>query len=226
MEGHGIHSILYNAKNHPSVTAAPTTFLTLPAACCRYPNKQQQELFFRHYMAEDAVLAAAAQPPLAQPPQPPLMPPLQLPQHVGAAAAQQDTPKGGGPFAWLRRLRLRHKQPQQQPAQQQQQQQQQQQVHRFGSMEVCSSSASSGELPPLPADVVDRLSASANVWALASHLYWGIWAIIQVRGAPLAGTIMVPFVQVLCLVRQSNKLQDIISSMALDVPCPSCSVRH
>jgi hypothetical protein len=136
------------------------------------------------------------------------MPPLQLPQHVGAAAAQQDTPKGGGPFAWLRRLRLRRKQPQQQPAQQQQQQQQQ--VHRLGSMEVRSSSASSSELPPLPADVVDRLSASANVWALASHLYWGIWAIIQVRGAHLAGTIMVPSVQVLCLVRQSNKLQDII----------------
>lgn len=30
-----------------------------------------------------------------------------------------------------------------------------------------------------PAEL-DKLSASANVWALASHLYWGIWAIIQV----------------------------------------------
>lgn len=69
--------------------------------CHRYPNKQQQELFFSHYMAEDAAM------------------------------------KAGG-------------------------------------------SGGSAEAAPLPASVMDQLSASANVWALASHLYWGIWAIIQV----------------------------------------------
>jgi hypothetical protein len=74
-----------------------------------------------------------------------------------------------GPFAWLRRLRAHHKQ--------QQHGQQQQQLHRLGSLEVASSS---GDLQPLAPEVLDQLSASANVWALASHLYWGIWAIIQV----------------------------------------------
>ncbi len=28
---------------------------------------------------------------------------------------------------------------------------------------------------------VDALCAEANVFALASHLYWGVWAIVQAR---------------------------------------------
>eukprot|EP00878_Enallax_costatus_P046645 GHUV01056890.1.p1 GENE.GHUV01056890.1~~GHUV01056890.1.p1 ORF type:complete len:271 (+),score=63.88 GHUV01056890.1:192-1004(+) len=38
---------------------------------------------------------------------------------------------------------------------------------------------------PLPSDQLDRLSAEANVWALASHLYWGIWALIQACHSPM-----------------------------------------
>lgn len=65
---------------------------------CRYPNKQQQELFFRHYLAAS-----------------------------GSAAANV----------------------------------------------------------PLQPEVLDQLSAEANVWALASHLYWGIWALIQACYSPI-----------------------------------------
>eukprot|EP00967_Tisochrysis_lutea_P101452 scaffold152243_cov19-Tisochrysis_lutea.AAC.1 len=32
-------------------------------------------------------------------------------------------------------------------------------------------------------DMLDRLSAEANLFALASHAYWGIWALIQARCA-------------------------------------------
>lgn len=121
----------------------------------RYPNKQQQELFFRHYMAEDAAMQQQ----------------------------QQSQPKRG-PFAWLQRLR-RHKHSRQQQATSLPQQQQQ--LHRLGSMEVPSgTSGSSSSLPPLAPATLDEMSASANVWALASHLYWGIWAIIQVRGLQVA----------------------------------------
>lgn len=104
----------------------------------------------------------------------------QPPQHAEPQAQQE--PVRRGPFAWLRRLR-RHKQhlQQQQQAQPAVQQQQHQQLHRLGSMEVPKGSDSS--LQPLAPAVVDHLSASANVWALASHLYWGIWAIIQVGAA-------------------------------------------
>jgi len=120
----------------------------------RYPDKEQQELFFRHYMAEDAALQAAGQ--------------LQQQQ-------QQQQPRKRGLFSWLRRHKSTHKK------QDQQQQPQQQQLHRLGRMELPGgSSSSSGEVTPLSAAVVDQLSASVNVWALASHLYWGIWAIIQV----------------------------------------------
>lgn len=28
---------------------------------------------------------------------------------------------------------------------------------------------------------LSKLSAEANIWALASHAYWGVWALIQVR---------------------------------------------
>jgi hypothetical protein len=44
-------------------------------------------------------------------------------------------------------------------------------------LEVASSG---GALQPLSPEVLDQLCAGVNVWALASHLYWGIWAIIQV----------------------------------------------
>lgn len=30
---------------------------------------------------------------------------------------------------------------------------------------------------------LSKLSAEANIWALASHAYWGVWALIQVRHA-------------------------------------------
>lgn len=46
-----------------------------------------------------------------------------------------------------------------------------------------SLSGSSGRAEPaaswLP-PVLQRLSAEANIWALASHAYWGVWALIQV----------------------------------------------
>lgn len=134
---------------------------------CRYPDREQQELFFRHYMAEDAVMQAkhGAQ---------------QQPQD--AEPQQQDAQPKRGPLAWLRRFR-RHKSDQQQQQQSGQVPDSQRQVHRLGSMEVPTCS---NELPPLQPAVVDQLSASANVWALASHLYWGIWAIIQVRCLLLA----------------------------------------
>lgn len=132
----------------------PWPCLCILPAHTRYPNKQQQELFFRHYMAEDAAMQQ---------------------QH------EQSRPKRG-PFAWLQRLQ-RHKHSLQQQAPLAPQQEQQQWLHRLGSMQVPSgASSSSSSLPPLAAATLDELSASANVWALASHLYWGIWAIIQVRG--------------------------------------------
>jgi hypothetical protein len=136
----------------------------IPAADTRYPNKQQQELFFRHYMAEDAAMQ----------------------QHKQQQQQQQSQPAKRGPFAWLQRLRRhKHSRQQQQPSPSAAApQQEQRQLHRLGSMEVPtgSSSSSSSSLPPLAPATLDELSASANVWALASHLYWGIWAIIQVRG--------------------------------------------
>lgn len=121
----------------------------------RYPNNQQQELFFRHYMAEDAAMQQQQ---------------------------QQSRPKRG-PFAWLQRLRRHKHSCQQQPPSAPQKHEQQQQLHRLGSMEVPSgtSGSSSSSLPPLAPATLEELSASANVWALSSHLYWGIWAIIQVR---------------------------------------------
>lgn len=41
-------------------------------------------------------------------------------------------------------------------------------------------------LPPPPPvelsdEMLDRLVAEANVYALASHLYWGVWALVQAR---------------------------------------------
>lgn len=67
--------------------------------CCRYPNKQQQELFWRHYLSADKPEDAV------------------------------DT--------------------------------------------------------PIEPQLLDRLVAEANVWALASHLYWGIWALVQACYSPI-----------------------------------------
>lgn len=80
----------------------------------RYPSKQQQELFFRHYLAQGEQLAAAHE---------------GLAAETAAAADDADT--------------------------------------------------------PVAPDTLDRLSAEANAWALASHLYWGIWAIIQACYSPI-----------------------------------------
>lgn len=41
------------------------------------------------------------------------------------------------------------------------------------------------EPPPLEPGQLERLSAEANAWALASHLYWGIWALIQACNSPI-----------------------------------------
>jgi ethanolamine kinase len=30
-----------------------------------------------------------------------------------------------------------------------------------------------------------RLSAEANVYALASHIYWGVWSLVQARYSPI-----------------------------------------
>jgi hypothetical protein len=40
-------------------------------------------------------------------------------------------------------------------------------------------SAAAAAPPPVDPGVLEKLSAEANAWALASHLYWGVWAIIQ-----------------------------------------------
>jgi hypothetical protein len=69
-------------------------------------------------------------------------------------------------------------------------------LHRLGSMEVPKGSSSN--LPPLAPAVVDQLSASANVWALASHLYWGIWAIIQVECSDMRAVVCVPILLCVC----------------------------
>jgi hypothetical protein len=45
--------------------------------------------------------------------------------------------------------------------------------------------AAAAEPLPVSAEALDRLSAEANVWALASHLYWGVWAIIQACNSPI-----------------------------------------
>ncbi|WIA15359.1 hypothetical protein OEZ85_002023 [Tetradesmus obliquus] len=45
--------------------------------------------------------------------------------------------------------------------------------------------AAAAELPPVDPEVLDRLSAEANVWALAAHIYWGVWAIIQACNSPI-----------------------------------------
>lgn len=43
-----------------------------------------------------------------------------------------------------------------------------------------SDSTPTAQLTP---EQLDQLSAEANVWALASHIFWGVWAIIQVGRA-------------------------------------------
>jgi ethanolamine kinase len=48
-----------------------------------------------------------------------------------------------------------------------------------------TAAAAATEPPPVHPEVLDRLSAEANVWALASHLYWGVWAIIQACNSPI-----------------------------------------
>jgi ethanolamine kinase len=48
-----------------------------------------------------------------------------------------------------------------------------------------SEAAAAAEPPTVDPEVLDRLSAEANVWALASHLYWGVWAIIQACNSPI-----------------------------------------
>jgi ethanolamine kinase len=37
----------------------------------------------------------------------------------------------------------------------------------------------------LSEEELEALSAEANVFALASHVYWGVWAIVQARYSPI-----------------------------------------
>jgi len=37
----------------------------------------------------------------------------------------------------------------------------------------------------LTSQQIDRLCAEADLFALASHMYWGVWAIIQARYSPV-----------------------------------------
>ncbi|KAF5832967.1 kinase-like domain-containing protein [Dunaliella salina] len=62
--------------------------------------------------------------------------------------------------------------------QQQQQQQQQQLLQGAGHQH-------NQEPEGVSQDTLDRLSAEANLFALASHAYWGIWALIQARYSPI-----------------------------------------
>ena len=51
-----------------------------------------------------------------------------------------------------------------------------------------NSSRSSSSRPPrvqLSPEQLERLAAEVNVFALASHMYWGVWAIIQARYSPI-----------------------------------------
>lgn len=92
---------------------------TSPLPARRYPNREQQALFWHSYMAQAAAIDSSS----------------------GSSAGQQQ-----------------HQQPQ----------------------------AGLAALPPAPPvqlsdEVLDRLVAEANVYALASHLYWGVWALVQAR---------------------------------------------
>eukprot|EP00775_Hariotina_reticulata_P008598 gene8598-8780_t len=46
-------------------------------------------------------------------------------------------------------------------------------------------SSDSTQTAQLTPEQLDQLSAEANVWALASHIFWGVWAIIQARYSPI-----------------------------------------
>jgi hypothetical protein len=150
-------------------------------------------------MAEDAALQAAAAAGQTDGVQQPPLQPLKHPDSTSGPAPRQQQQNGAaadgcGCLQLLRqREQLHGHQPQQpaaastagsaqqqQPQRQQQPQQPQQQLHRLGSLEGPEAAGDPGSVPPLPAEQLERLSASANVWALASHLYWGIWAIVQV----------------------------------------------
>jgi ethanolamine kinase len=51
-----------------------------------------------------------------------------------------------------------------------------------------TSTSGSSSSPPrvdLSPEQLERLSAEVNVFALASHMYWGVWAIIQARYSPI-----------------------------------------
>eukprot|EP00879_Flechtneria_rotunda_P021600 GHRR01022767.1.p1 GENE.GHRR01022767.1~~GHRR01022767.1.p1 ORF type:complete len:323 (+),score=84.31 GHRR01022767.1:302-1270(+) len=93
----------------------------------RYPSKQQQELFFRHYLAAN---------------------PADVPPPVASVRASSNNGSNDGNSS-------------------------------------SSSSGGSSEVPPLDAEQLHRLSAEANVWSLASHLYWGVWAVIQACYSPI-----------------------------------------
>jgi hypothetical protein len=53
------------------------------------------------------------------------------------------------------------------------------------SADSAAAAAAEADPPPVDPEVLDRLSAEANAWALASHLYWGVWAIIQACNSPI-----------------------------------------
>lgn len=42
-----------------------------------------------------------------------------------------------------------------------------------------------GRAAPLSDHQLEKLCAEADVFALASHLYWGIWAVVQARYSPI-----------------------------------------
>ena len=42
-----------------------------------------------------------------------------------------------------------------------------------------------GTPAPLTASELDALTAEADVYALASHIYWGVWAVVQARYSPI-----------------------------------------
>lgn len=54
-----------------------------------------------------------------------------------------------------------------------------------GSTQASSSSSLAVPRVQLSEEQLDAVCAEANVFALASHVYWGVWAIVQARYSPI-----------------------------------------
>mmetsp|Transcript_13939 Transcript_13939/g.37215 ORF Transcript_13939/g.37215 Transcript_13939/m.37215 type:complete len:456 (+) Transcript_13939:67-1434(+) len=135
----------------------------------QYPGPEAQALFFRHYTASE-----------------PSPFPHQPTPHIEAgdgAKRSRDSPAGcpvdcsstaaallAPPYSSVTSDDLVEARQENGHGQQQQQQQGHQQTQ---------------EPEEVSQDMLDRLSAEANLFALASHAYWGIWALIQARYSPI-----------------------------------------